>query len=115
MHLQDVPEGGLGHIGYQNARGRRCASVAMGPKEMTGPDNATAEMDPLDERRVETHMLCHDHRSLQDPGNGPKAEETPKDFVDSIRYKDVGVLQVQVSRTTSKGTRSRKSQIDGIY
>ena len=36
------------------------ASVVMGPKEMPGPDNATPDMDTLDERRVETHMFCPD-------------------------------------------------------
>ena len=82
---------------------------------MSGLDNTTADMDPLDERRLETHMFCPDHRLLQDPGSGPKAEETPQDLVDSIRYKDVRALQVQVSRTTSEEPRTRKSQIDGMH
>ena len=33
----------------------------------------------------------------------------------SIGYKDVGALQVQVSRTTSEEPRTRKSQIDGMH
>ena len=60
-------------------------------------------------------MLCPDYRLLQDPGDGPKAEETPQDFMDSIGYKDAVALQEQMSMTTSEGTRSRKRQIDGMH
>jgi hypothetical protein len=66
------------------------ASIAMGPKMIPGLDNATAEMNALDERRVETHMLCPDHRLLQDPGNGSEVEGRPQYFVDSIGSEDPG-------------------------
>jgi hypothetical protein len=62
------------------------ASIVMGPKGMSGLYNAKAEMDPLDERRVKTNMLCPDQRLLQDPGDGPKSVETAQDFVESIGY-----------------------------
>jgi hypothetical protein len=60
-------------------------------------------------------MLCPDRRFIQDPGNGPEADETPQDFVDTIGSEDTEALQVQMSGTTSEGRRSRKRQIDGMH
>ena len=37
------------------------------------------------------------------------------DLLRTIGYKDAGALQVQMSRTTSEETRSRKSQIYGMH
>ena len=91
------------------------ASDVVGPKGAPRVGNARAEMNPLDEGRVETHMLCPDHRLLQDPGDGPKAVKTPKDFVDSIGYEDATAFQDQMLMATTEGTRSMKSQIDGMH
>ena len=104
IHLQDVPEGDSVILVIKMQEGDDAKSVAMGPKETPRLDNAKTEIDPLDERRVETQMLCPDYRLLQVPGDEPKAEETPQDFVDSIGYKDAAALQEQMSMTTSEGT-----------
>ena len=55
-------------------------SDVMGPKGTPRLDNARAVMDPLNERRRETHMLHHDHKLHQDPWDGHEAVKTPRKF-----------------------------------